>query len=163
VEIGFVPIDSIPTSPELNKHSENVNLLKAVIAGGLWPRVARVRLPTSAVKFDKIQAGAIQRENAASEFKFFDIGTGRAFLHPASILFDNAVWKSPFVAYFQKHLTTKVFLRDATEVNDVPSFTPKLTRITRYHFMLFYYLAARWLLTTSQGVLLLAAKKIPLN
>ena len=129
MEIGFVPIDSIPTSAELNKHSENVNLLKAVIAGGLWPRVARVHLPKSAVKFDKVQAGAVQRENTANEFKFFDIGTGRVFLHPASILFSNAVWKSPFVAYFQKHSTTKVFLRDATEVNDVPSFTPKLTRV----------------------------------
>lgn len=116
VEIGFVPNDSVPTSPELNKHSENVNLLKAVIAGGLWPRVARVHLPKSAVKFDKVQAGAIQRENTANEFKFFDIGTGRVFLHPASILFSNAVWKSPFVAYFQKHMTTKVFLRDATEI-----------------------------------------------
>ena len=94
-------------------------MVKAVILGGFWPRVARVHLPKSAIKFDKVQAGTIQRENTAKEFKFFDIGnTGeRVFLHPASILFGEASWKSPFVTYFQKQATTKIFLRDATEVS----------------------------------------------
>lgn len=87
---------------------------------GLWPRIARVHLPKGAIKFDRVQAGTVQRANEAKEFKFYDISTGedggRVFLHPASVLFHSAEWKSPFVTYFQKQQTTKLFLRDATEV-----------------------------------------------
>lgn len=98
--------------------------MKAVLLAGLWPRVARVVLPRGAIKFDRVQAGTVQRVNEAKEFKFYDIrvnsneggGGPRVFLHPASVLFHSAEWKVPFVAYFQKHMSSKVFLRDATEV-----------------------------------------------
>lgn len=115
-ELGFVPNSSKPSDPELNVNSANENLLKAVILGGFWPRVARVHLPKSAIKFDRVQAGTIQRENTAKEYKLYDLKEGRVFLHPGSILFGESAWKSPFVTYFAKHATTKVFLRDATEV-----------------------------------------------
>ncbi|THH29051.1 hypothetical protein EUX98_g5134 [Antrodiella citrinella] len=116
--INLVPPGSKATAPFLNANSTNSNLIKACILGGLWPRVARVSLPRSAVKFDKVQAGAVQRENIAKDYKFFDVkgSNGRVFLHPASVLFGATAWKSPFVTYFQKQMTSKVFLRDATEV-----------------------------------------------
>lgn len=119
--LDFVPPSSTPTSDSLNVNSDNTNLVKAVILGGLWPRVARVHLPKSAIKFDKVQAGTVQRENTAKQFKFYDISRSgeRVFLHPASILFGSSIWKSPFVAYFQKQMTTKIFLRDATEVQPI--------------------------------------------
>ncbi|KAJ8084547.1 hypothetical protein PM082_003320 [Marasmius tenuissimus] len=100
----------------LNVNSDNLNLIKSIIVGGLWPRVARVHLPKSAIKFDKVQAGTVQRENLAKEYKIYDLQEGRVFLHPGSILFGNAAWKSPFLVYFQKHMSTKLYLRDATEV-----------------------------------------------
>lgn len=115
-DLGFIPLSSTPSTPYLNANSNNTNLLKAVILGGLWPRVARVHLPRSAIKFDKVQAGTVQRENSAREFKIFDLREGRVFLHPASVLFDTAAWKSSFLVYFHKYMSTKVFLRDATEV-----------------------------------------------
>ena len=118
-DLGFIPLSSRPNSPALNTHSDNTNLIKGVILGGLWPRVARVHLPKSAIKFDKIQAGTVQRENTAKEFKMYDLREGRVFLHPASVLFGTAAWKSPFLAYFNKHMTSKVFLRDATEVQTI--------------------------------------------
>jgi hypothetical protein len=31
-------------------------------------------------------------------------------------LFGAAAWRSPFLVYFHKYMSTKVFLRDATEV-----------------------------------------------
>lgn len=117
--LGFIPLSSTPSTPALNKNSSNINLLKAIILGGLWPRVARVHLPKSAIKFDKVQAGTIQRENTAREFKLYDLKEGRVFLHPASILFQQATWKSPFVVYFHKYMSSKVFLRDATEVSSI--------------------------------------------
>ena len=115
-EIGFIPIDSTPSTPGLNTCSENINLVKAVMLGGLWPRVARVHLPKGAIKFDKVFAGTIQRENSAKEFKMYDLQDGRVFLHPGSVLFGASVWKSPFLFYFHRHMTSKVFLRDASEV-----------------------------------------------
>jgi len=115
-DLGFIPLTSSPDSPSLNINSNNINLVKAVILGGLWPRVARVHLPKSAIKFDKVQGGTVQRENTAKEFKMHDLQGGRVFLHPASVLFNSTAWKSPFLAYFHKHMTSKVFLRDATEV-----------------------------------------------
>lgn len=116
-DLGFIPRFTKADDLTLNVNSTNENLVKGVILGGFWPRVARVSLPKSAIKFDKIQAGTIQRENTAKEFKFYDLKEGsRVFLHPASILFHANAWKSPFLTYFQKQMTSKVFLRDATEV-----------------------------------------------
>jgi len=115
-DLGFIPLASKPNSPALNTHSDNTNLVKAIILGGLWPRVARVHLPKSAIKFDKVQAGTVQRENTAKEFKMYDLQEGRVFLHPGSVLFGATAWKSPFLVYFHKHMTSRIFLRDATEV-----------------------------------------------
>lgn len=116
-ERGFIPPQCDPMDPVMNSNSAKFNLLKAVILGGLWPRVARVHLPNSAIKFDKIQAGTIQRDNSAKEFKMFDLREGRVFVHPGSILFECASWRSPFLMYFHKYQSSKVFLRDATEVS----------------------------------------------
>lgn len=115
--IGFVPQNAKPSSSALNTNSENLNLLKAVILGGLWPRVARVQLPQKAIKFDKVSGGTVQRENIAKEYRMFDMRDERVFLHPASVLFDFAAWKSDYVAYFSKVHTSKLYLRDATEVS----------------------------------------------
>lgn len=117
-DLGFIPLASSASTPALNTNSDNPNLVKGVILGGLWPRIARVHLPKSAIKFDKIQAGTVQRENTAKEFKLYDLRDGRVFLHPASVLFGATAWKSPFLVYFHKHMTSKVFLRDATEVTN---------------------------------------------
>jgi hypothetical protein len=122
-EIGFIPIDATPSSPALNTSSENLNLIKAVILGGLWPRVARIHLPKESIKFDKVSAGTIQRDNAAKDFKIYDLQEGRVFLHPGSLLFDTTNWRPPFLTYFLKQLTSKVFLRDASKVR-LPIFLP---------------------------------------
>src|SRR6267154_4578194 len=79
-DLGFIPRSATATSRELNANSKNTNIIKAVILGGLWPRVAQVHLPRSAIKFDKVQAGTVQRENTAKEFKMYDLREGRVFL-----------------------------------------------------------------------------------
>ena len=115
-EIGFIPLDSTPSTPALNNCSANVNLVKAAMLGGLWPRIARVHLPEKNIKYDKVSAGTVQRENTAKDFKMFDLREGRVFLHPGSVLFSASNWKPPFLVYFHKHATTKIFLRDGTKV-----------------------------------------------
>ncbi|KAF9225566.1 P-loop containing nucleoside triphosphate hydrolase protein [Gyrodon lividus] len=115
-DLGFIPFSASPDSPNLNANSASPNVVKAVILGGLWPRVARVHLPASAIKFDKVQGGTVQRENTAKEYKVYELKHGRVFLHPSSVLFGKSTWKSPFLAYFQVQQTTKVFVRGVTEV-----------------------------------------------
>lgn len=120
-ETGFIPFSVKAEDEILNANASNENLVKSVVLGGVWPRVARVHLPSSAIKFDKVQAGTIQRENVAKDFKLYDFEGGRVFLHPSSVLFGEVAWKSPFVAYFNKQATSKVFLRDATQVSKFSS------------------------------------------
>lgn len=118
-EVGFVDSSAGVSDPVLNTNKDNVNLVKSVILGGLWPQVAEVRLPKSAIKFDQVAAGTVQRENSAAEFRVYDSNRERVFVHPGSVLFSEAVWKPPFVCYFTKHATKKTYLRDCTQVRDV--------------------------------------------
>lgn len=104
---------------------DSPGLLQSIIMAGLYPGIARVTLPLSSIKFDKVQGGAVQRAQEAREFKIFDLDAGtevgergqRIFLHPSSVLFGRDNWKEPFICYFRKAMTTKPYLRDATEVS----------------------------------------------
>jgi ATP-dependent RNA helicase DHX57 len=113
-DIGFIPFGIDSEDPRLNANKNNANLVKAVIVGGLWPRVAKVVLPKA--MFDKIAAGSQQREHQAKEVKYFDQREGRVFLHPSSVLFSQTAYKSRFLVFFTKVHTSKVFIRDVTEV-----------------------------------------------
>lgn len=115
--LALIPPSSTPSSPALNTHSTNHALIKSVILGGLWPRIARIHLPKSAIKFDRLVTGTVKRENTAREYRVYGLDGERVFLHPGSVLFGVVGWKSPVVAYFQKQMTSKVFLRDATQVS----------------------------------------------
>jgi hypothetical protein len=55
-------------------------------------------------------------QHEAKEVKMFD-QAGRVFIHPSSVLFSESGFKSGYLAYFGKAETSKVFLRDATEVS----------------------------------------------
>ncbi|WOO80898.1 Putative DEAH-box ATP-dependent helicase [Vanrija pseudolonga] len=110
--LGFIS----SSAAGLARVSTNVakdNLVKAVIVGGLYPRVARIALPDA--QYERVQQGAIAKEHEAKEVKFFD-QAGRVFLHPSSVLFSVSGWKRGYLAYFSKAETSKVFLRDATDV-----------------------------------------------
>jgi ATP-dependent RNA helicase DHX57 len=116
---GFIPRSSSDSTTD----SPHPALVCGILMAGLYPRVARITLPSSAIKFDKVQSGAVQREQEAKQYKIFDLDSGegdgrgnRVFLHPSSVLFGEAKWKEPIVCYFRKAVTTKPFLRDATEV-----------------------------------------------
>ncbi|KAF8323715.1 P-loop containing nucleoside triphosphate hydrolase protein [Clavulina sp. PMI_390] len=113
-DIGFVPLSAKATDPKLNVNNDNTNLVKAIIFGGLWPRIARVALPKAT--FDQVAAGTVLRDHVAKELKIYLQDQGRVFLHPSSTLFGVASYKSPFLTYFAMSTTSKTFLRDATEI-----------------------------------------------
>ncbi|KAF8625176.1 hypothetical protein AX15_005488 [Amanita polypyramis BW_CC] len=115
-DLGFIPHHLRSSSEVLNSNSDNVNLVKSIILGGLWPQVARVRVRAGAQKFDQVQAGTVAREIKARDYILYDMKDGRVFLHPGSTLFDSTSWKCDFVTYFNKYQTDKVYLKDATQV-----------------------------------------------
>ncbi|GAA5963647.1 hypothetical protein JCM21900_000208 [Sporobolomyces salmonicolor] len=110
--VGFVPLRCSASDEAFNQNSQNENLLKAIIFAGT-ARLVKVKLPKAV--FDKGIGGAIERERESREVKFFE-KEGRVFLHPTSLLFSETRFATPFATYFNKHVTTKPFLRDATEV-----------------------------------------------
>ena len=123
-QIGFLERSDVQ---QYSINRDNDSLVKAVIVGGLYPRVARIALPQA--QFDRVQQGTILRDvssrsvvprstdnqHEAKEVKYFD-SSGRVFIHPSSILFSESGFKAGFLAYSSKAETSKVFLRDATEV-----------------------------------------------
>ncbi|KAK2461453.1 hypothetical protein APHAL10511_005916 [Amanita phalloides] len=116
-DLGFIPHALQPSSEVLNINSDNMNLVKSVILGGLWPHVARVRVRPGAQKFDQMQAGTVAREIKARDYILYDAKDGRVFIHPGSILFDCASWKCDFITYSHKYQTDKVYLKGATQIS----------------------------------------------
>ncbi|KAI8603081.1 P-loop containing nucleoside triphosphate hydrolase protein [Dissophora ornata] len=99
---------------EDNVNSDNMALVKAIILSGLYPNVIKIKMPDA--KFDKMIAGAVERETVTKEIRLFTKDDGRVFLHPSSILFQTNQYQVPFLVYFSKLETTKIFVHDATMV-----------------------------------------------
>jgi ATP-dependent RNA helicase DHX57 len=117
---GLVPVGQRASSPELNVHSTEPALLKALLLAALYPRVARIALPRHAVKFARLASGTVARDVSAHEWRATDMRGGqRVWVHPASVLFTETRWRSGIVVSFERVETAgtgKVYLRDVTEV-----------------------------------------------
>lgn len=138
IDIGFAPRQAKPDDLAFNANSENENVVKAIVASGLWPRICRVKTPRT--QFHQTQGGAVEKENEAHELRFFDVRSDqRVFVHPSSSLFSATTFKSEFVAYFTKTLTSKLYIREVSEVGFCARHRPVLTvqQIPLYSILLF--------------------------
>ncbi|KAG0367740.1 P-loop containing nucleoside triphosphate hydrolase protein [Gamsiella multidivaricata] len=97
-----------------NVHSDNMALIKAIVLSGLYPNVIKIKMPDA--KFDRMIAGTVERETVTKEIRMFTKDDGRVFLHPSSILFQTNQYQVPFLVYFSKLETSKIFVHDATMV-----------------------------------------------
>ncbi|KAG0044434.1 hypothetical protein BGZ83_010342 [Gryganskiella cystojenkinii] len=102
------------SSEQDNVNSDNMALVKAIILSGLYPNVIKIKMPDA--KFDKMIAGAVERETVTKEIRMFTKDDGRVFLHPSSILFQSNQFQVPYLVYFSKLETSKIFVHDATMV-----------------------------------------------
>jgi ATP-dependent RNA helicase DHX57 len=66
-ELGYVPSNKRDLAT-LNTNSDNENLLKAILTGAFYPRVAMIRPPDA--RFEKIQAGSLVKEVSAAGLAF---------------------------------------------------------------------------------------------
>jgi ATP-dependent RNA helicase DHX57 len=94
------------------------------LLAALYPRVAHIALPRGALKFDQVAAGTVQREAAAKEYRAKDMRGTPVWVHPASIAFTETAWRSGLVVSFARVETTRLFLRDVTEVRRSPTPVP---------------------------------------
>ncbi|KAH8992445.1 P-loop containing nucleoside triphosphate hydrolase protein [Lactarius akahatsu] len=104
----------VPAAP--NAHAHEPVLLKALLLAALYPRVARIALPRNAVKFTRVAGGSVEQDASARQWRARDMRGERVWVHPASVLFAEARWRSGVVVSFRRVETAKVFLRDVTEV-----------------------------------------------
>ena len=70
----------------------HTNIVRALLCAGLYPNIARIRMPDA--KFTATAAGAIESVNEeARAVKFFEVGGSRVFLHPSCVLFGESVFE----------------------------------------------------------------------
>lgn len=126
--IGFIPSPRAAFDPRasVNAQSGSWRAVKAAACAGLYPRVVRVVRPME--KFvDLVGVGAVSVRHTAKEFQFFTrsrrregvatMKDERVFIHPTSINFTTNDWSCPWLVYHEKVHTSKVFVRDCTEVS----------------------------------------------
>jgi HrpA-like RNA helicase len=117
-DVGMLPLDyqdhGVETQSRWNKHSHDMHLIRALIAGAFNPQVAAISFPDK--KFAASISGTIELDPEARTIRYFNQENGRVFVHPSSILFDAQTFSgsAAYVSYFTKMATSKVFIRDLT-------------------------------------------------
>merc|ERR1712093_34512 len=99
--------------PQSTGAEKSDSLLKAIVYAGTGKAV-RVKLPQT--KYEATIGGTSQLDHESREIRFFDGDAGRVFIHPGSILFKETKFKNGYLTYFSKSVTSKPFLRDASEL-----------------------------------------------
>lgn len=104
----FVNTNNI-RSPEVNRNSDNIALVRAIITAGLYPNVARI-LPS--------------RKTNRSIHKPLKIRTpqerGGVMLHPKSVNDKERDITDPWIVYREKIKSSRVFIHDSSIVPSYP-------------------------------------------
>ncbi|CAN0418977.1 unnamed protein product [Discosporangium mesarthrocarpum] len=126
--IGFVPDarGAFDPSSTVNAQARSWRVVKAAVCAGLYPRVVRVQRPMERF-VDLVGLGAVAARHTAKEFQFFTRRAGggacgpglddRVFVHPSSINSATNDWSCPYLVYHERVHTSRVFVRDCTEVS----------------------------------------------
>ena len=118
---------------------KSTNILRAALCAGMFPNIIKVKKPPKA--YYEMSGGNFEKTPEPRELKFFCKIEGnakpamesdgmlsggqnqaqqrsqeRVFLHPSSVNFKEGGFASPWMVYFQKVKTSRVFIRDSTMV-----------------------------------------------
>lgn len=99
----------------MNDNSGDQKLLSAIICAALFPNLVKVLTPGKV--YVQTAAGAIPKPFKAEDLKFKTKGDGYVNLHPSSINYNEADFKSPYLVYQEKMKTSKIFIHDSTMVS----------------------------------------------
>ena len=144
-DIGFANLHMEPPTPEAAEG--HTNIVRALLCAGLYPNVARIRMPDQ--KYIATAQGAIEAVNDdARSVKFYELGGGRTngvanpgggrvFMHPSCVLFGESAFEhARWLVFSSKqrvggepggapsqpphaagHLDGKTYVRDVTAVS----------------------------------------------
>ncbi|XP_059087523.1 putative ATP-dependent RNA helicase DHX57 [Tigriopus californicus] len=105
------------TGEEFNENGTNWKLLVSVICAALYPNIVQVLSPD--LKYKQTAAGALPKDHLVQDLKFKTKSDGYVNIHPSSINFDCASYKSSYLVYHEKVKTSRVFIR---ELSMIPVF-----------------------------------------
>ncbi|RXG57045.1 Bestrophin-3, partial [Armadillidium vulgare] len=98
---------SDPEHPDVNRNSDNITLVKAIIAAGLYPNVARI-----------VKKYGGKREVMMDKIMLSDRKS--AVIHPKSVNEKEKNYSHSWLVYWEKIKTSKVYLYDTTEISNYP-------------------------------------------
>ncbi|XP_071964340.1 ATP-dependent DNA/RNA helicase DHX36-like [Antedon mediterranea] len=104
--IGFV-LNKSCKQDEANIHSDNEQLIKAVLCAGLYPNVAQVK-------------SRFSKKKQISRVKCYTKQDGKVEIHPKSINSKETNFASSYLLYHLKMKSTGVYLHDTTIVEPYP-------------------------------------------
>ena len=84
-----------------------MELVRSIVAAGLYPNIIRIDFPDT--KFQQGISGTIETEVDCRQLKLHTKDDGRVFFHPGSCCFGVGDFESPWLAYREKVLTSKVY------------------------------------------------------
>jgi HrpA-like RNA helicase len=118
IELGYVSKERWVL---LNTNSKNYNVIKAVILAGLYPNIASIQMPKQL--YDQTAEGAVAIAAKSNEIHFYTSTDStlyliieRVFIHPSSSIFSEQSYQNPILTYGAKVSTSKIFLRECTEI-----------------------------------------------
>eukprot|EP01048_Picozoa_sp_COSAG05_P007660 COSAG05_NODE_546_length_8763_cov_12.991228_6_plen_539_part_00 len=136
-----------------NANSKATALVKAVICAGLYPNIVRVQ-PQAPQRPSRDG-----RPRPPRAPKLMNREGGEVFIHPISCNFDPSLtFPSPFLMYFEKVKTTKVYVRDSTMVTPYPLLLFGGEIIVRHEDMVIQI--DGWIEFTSMGKVAVLIKRL---
>ena len=89
-----------------------------MLCAGLYPNIVRIVHPETT--YYQVEQGALPMEAKANEIRLFGKAPGRVFIHPSSVTFAETKFNNPHAVYFEKVLTSRVYLQDVTMMPAYP-------------------------------------------
>jgi HrpA-like RNA helicase len=119
VELKFLNPGNLRQRDAANRYASSARVLKAVTCAGLYPRVVKIKLPQR--KYIETSAGAMEDLGKVEQTKYLLQGGERVYLHPGSVMVKEAPEANMnlFLIFYEKVETSKVYLRDATDISPV--------------------------------------------
>eukprot|EP00698_Gefionella_okellyi_P016365 TRINITY_DN467_c0_g1_i2.p1 TRINITY_DN467_c0_g1~~TRINITY_DN467_c0_g1_i2.p1 ORF type:complete len:1382 (+),score=373.23 TRINITY_DN467_c0_g1_i2:80-4147(+) len=100
----------ISLAKEQCEFSLDGRVVRAVLCAALGSNLVRVVRPQA--RYHAVMGGAVQKEDKARQLKLFTKDHTRVYIHPQSLNFDIGAFNSPWLVYFDKAQTSKIFVRD---------------------------------------------------
>jgi len=128
-EIGFLPSGISMRDLQKIKHSDgvlqlsgeyyninnkNYKIIKAILCAGLYPNIVKIKIPET--RYHQTASGSVASLNEVRELKFVLKSKEQVYIHPKSVNFSQSEYESPFLAFFEKIETSKLFVTDTTMI-----------------------------------------------